>query len=102
MQIIWEETYDPKHPDDTRILWKGDQLLLNYCYGNPLTSLLFFPYSPAVNAINHGQPPNVALRWSNHSDAKMMGWSTRELLAHNMKAGLMMELYALTDIAPGT
>ena len=107
LHMYWDETYDVTKPQVERTVWKGDQLLLNYCYGNPLTSLLFFPYAPAVNLINHantnkGETANVALRWSkNHSNAEMMEWSTKKVLKQNMKAGLMMEIYALRDIAPG-
>lgn len=101
MRIVWEEGYDVKRPNSKRLLWEGDQLLLNYCYGSPLTSLLFFPYAPAVNLINHGQPANVAIRWSNHSKVEMMEWTMHQVLEQNEKAGLMMEIYALRDIQPG-
>ena len=101
MTLEWKEAYDVRRPSATRLMWEGDQMLLNYCYGNPMTSLLFFPYSPAVNLINHGQPANVAIRWSNHSKTEMMDWTTDEVLAQNEKAGLMMEIYALRDIQPG-
>ena len=102
MKLIWEEGYDIRRPSAKRQLWQGDQLLLNYCYGNPMTSLLFFPYSPAVNLINHGKPANVAIRWSNHSKSEMLEWSTKKVLEQNTKAGLMMEIYALKNIQPGT
>jgi hypothetical protein len=54
-----EEGHDPTAPV---VLWKGHQLLLNYCYGFTDSSLLFFPYAPAVNLINHDSDnANVAL-----------------------------------------
>jgi len=40
------------------------QLLLNYCLGHKSSRWLFFPYTPAVNLINHYNKPNVELRWS--------------------------------------
>ena len=53
------------------LLWEGHQLLLNYCYGHPDSSLLLLPDSPMVNLIRHyknptdkNEQPNVAIRWS--------------------------------------
>jgi hypothetical protein len=46
--------------DDNFIENHGEQqLLLNYCYGHPQSSILLFPYAPAVNFINHDRSPNV-------------------------------------------
>jgi hypothetical protein len=97
--------------DDTAVQWRGHQLLLNYAFGHPASSLLFFPYSPAVNLINHagpGQKPNVAVRWSNrtaHGESDephpWLAWTVDELLQQNKKAGLLMEFYVLTDIKEG-
>ena len=101
-KLEWKEGFDIRRPSAEYTMWQGDQLLLNYCYGNPTTSLLFFPYTPAVNLINHGQTANVAIRWSNHTKSEMLDWSTERVLKQNDKAGLMMEIYALTDIQPGT
>lgn len=101
-KLEWKEGYDIRRPSAKSTIWKGHQLLLNYCYGNPMTSLLFFPYAPAVNLINHGRPANVAIRWSNHTKTEMLEWSTEEVLRQNHKAGLMMEIYAVADIQPGT
>merc|ERR1712048_952430 len=45
----------------------GEQLLLNYCYGNPRSSLLLFPYSPVTNFINHNferSKVNSRIQWS--------------------------------------
>lgn len=44
---------------------KRTQLLLNYCYGHPESSLLLLPYGPVVNLINHGgkDRSNVKLQW---------------------------------------
>lgn len=41
----------------------GTQLLLNYAFGHPGSSLLLVPTAPIVNYINHGTRPNVAIRW---------------------------------------
>lgn len=41
----------------------GHQLLLNYAFGHPRSSLLLVPTAPIVNYLNHGPQPNVAIRW---------------------------------------
>ena len=86
-------------------LWKGSQLLLNYCFGHHDSSILLFPYSPGMNSINHAAglvnaTPNVALRWST-TDARtqeLRELNATQLLEQNAHAGLLMELYALRDI----
>jgi len=95
--------------NDQYILWEGKQLLLNYCYGHPDSSLLLLPDAPMVNLINHynaslGQKPNVAFRWSSRSSNKNAEWfqlTPDELVENHTHSGLMMEFYALTDIRQG-
>lgn len=88
--------------------WQGEQLLLNYCYGHPSSTVLLFPYSPGVNLINHpdaslGQTPNVAVRWSKGqmSHPEWMQLTPTELFTKKNSTGLVMEFYALRDIAQG-
>jgi hypothetical protein len=99
------EVYDSENFDDFEAgAWRvGTQLLLNYCYGHPQSSLLFYAYAPVVNYINHSfRSPNVELRWStlaNHQKS----WLTRspnDLDAED-HAGLIMELVAIRDIKAG-
>lgn len=92
----------------TTVLWQGHQLLLNYCYGHPESSVLLFPYSPGVNLINHpdrgesNQIPNVAIRWSKQmAYPEWLQLDALTLLHDKSHAGLMMEFYALRDINPG-
>lgn len=89
--------------DVTKILWRGHQLLLNYCYGHPSSSLLLFPYSPVVNFINHSsEKPNVKLQWSSKMSRKeWLHSTTHEVLQNDHSAGLMMEFVALRDIEVG-
>jgi SET domain len=84
--------------------WRtGTQQLLNYCYSHPESSLLFYPYAPVVNYINHSfQSPNVEPRWStlpNHQNS----WLDRTPndLDTSDHAGLIMELVATRDIEAG-
>lgn len=92
----------PKVCGSNDIVWKGSQLLLNYAYGHPSTSLLFFPYSPVVNYINHSPTPNIELQWlSQKSNREWMNMSTSDLMKENTHSGLMMEIVALRDIEEG-
>jgi len=88
--------------DPSKIYWKGQQLMLNYAYGHPSTSLLFVPFSPVVNYINHSPTPNVELRWSSQMPhPKWMNLITDEIVAESQKSGLMMEFVAVRDIEEG-
>jgi hypothetical protein len=51
----WERESDHVHTK---------QLLLNYCFGHPNTTMTLCPYGPGVNYINHDRNPNVRIRWS--------------------------------------
>ena len=75
-----------------------DQLLLNYCFGHPDSSLLFFPYGSSANFINHSKEPNAFIRWSSSDLSKS------ENLESSVKAvstGLVMEVVAIVDIKVG-
>jgi SET domain len=99
--------------DSDIVMWKGYQLLLNYVYGHAESSLLFFPYAPAVNLINHyavrGMSgakeefrPNVKLQWSSRmAHPEWLEWTPDQVLEENMKSGLFMEIVALEDIDRG-
>lgn len=97
------EIFFPDTNDDEQYHWKGFQLLLNYMYGHPSTSLVFFPYAPAVNLINHSPEPNVELKWSDRmSKQDWLNRTTSDLIENeNEHAGLMMEIVALRDIKEG-
>ena len=94
----------------------GEQLLMNYCYGHPDSSLLLFPYSPTVNFINHGttlgengsdvksgSDANVYLRWSREPPHRF-DWlkrTARNIVREERHAGLVLEIAPLRDIAAG-
>lgn len=85
-------------------VWSGQQLLFNYVFGHPDTSILLFPYSPAVNYINHGhgEKANVAVRWSSRmTTPEFLNFTVDELVEENGRQGLMLEYYALRDIEKG-
>jgi len=93
------------------LLWEGHQLLLNYCYGHPDSSLLLLPDSPMVNLIRHynhsdNEQPNVAIRWSatHPNPPEWMQLTPDQLInnaTYNKRSRLYMEFYALSDIAAG-
>ena len=46
----------------------GKQLLLNYCFGHPESSMLLFPMAGHVGLINHHSEPNAFITWSRVRD----------------------------------
>jgi hypothetical protein len=94
LQVEWK--------DLVTTLWKGQQLLLNYCFGHPQSTVLLFPYSTAVGYINHGRPANVALRWSDRmTRPERLHEPAENLHADHLESGLLLELVALRDIDEG-
>ena len=92
----------------------GSQLLLNYCYGHPESTMLFFPSGAITGLINHGptsknpkqgqKQANAKMRWSNHPNNHKQWFdiSPDEMLAEgNQHLGLLMEIVALRDIEEG-
>jgi len=81
------------------------QLILNYCFGHPDSSLLLFPYSPITNFINHNDDNsqvNAKIQWStmsNHHE-EWLEQSVEEVLS-NSHSGLIMEFIATRDINEG-
>lgn len=44
-----------------------EQLYINYCLQPEKSKMVFFPYGPAVGAINHSKKlANVKYQWSSH------------------------------------
>jgi len=81
----------------------GEQLLLNYCYGHTNSSLLFFPYAPSVNFINHGsENSNAEIRWSKlpYHNKEWIELSLDEMKA-KLKTGLLFDIIATRDIHRG-
>ena len=80
---------------------QGEQLLLNYCYGHPESSMLFFPSGPVSSLINHSKKPNAKMVWSSHP-AHQRHWyniAPEDLLSEEtMYIGLLIEIVALRDI----
>lgn len=83
---------------------QGEQLLINYCYGHPESSMIFFPSGSGSSLINHSKEPNAKMVWSDHP-AHQRHWYTltpEELLSQEtLYIGLLIEIVALRDIVPG-
>jgi len=82
-----------------------DQLLLNYCYGHPNSTLVMFPYSPITNFVNHNfnhSAINAEVRWSKskYHKAHWLNMTVDEIISEPY-AGLMLEFVALRDIDEG-
>jgi len=78
----------------------GKQLLLNYCFGNKKSSLLLFPFSTAVQCINHKSDANAEIQWSSnpYHHAHWLDISVEEIGAK--QSGLMFDIVATKDIYP--
>mmetsp|Transcript_6776 Transcript_6776/g.11044 ORF Transcript_6776/g.11044 Transcript_6776/m.11044 type:complete len:673 (+) Transcript_6776:77-2095(+) len=81
------------------------QIILNYCFGHPNSTLLLFPYSSNVVYINHHSTEyNAKLRWTNDFDFyHHKDWLEKsvDFLEDQWTAGLMLEFVATRDIQPG-
>ena len=78
----------------------GQQLLLNYCFGHKDSTKLLCPFGSNTAFVNHSPTPNAALRWSTHH-SHQTEWlnKTVEELGSKLDIGLVLEYYALREIA---
>eukprot|EP00970_Alexandrium_tamarense_P013789 scaffold3686_cov193-Alexandrium_tamarense.AAC.17 len=81
------------------------QIILNYMFGHPNSSVLLFPYSSNVAYINHDSTNyNAELQWtSDFSFFHHKDWlnKTVQELENEWTAGLMLDFIATRDIQPG-
>jgi len=97
----WTSQQDP--PDIQNQI--HSQILMNYCWTHPESSLFICPYGPGVQYINHNKTlANVKVKWAEHGQ---MGHNSEILQKHpeNMfpiaNPGLTLDFVATRDIAPG-
>ena len=108
---MYELRDDPEHQG--RLLKskrpKTKQLLLNYCFGHPDSSVLLYPYGSMASYVNHAsgdRKANVKLRW-NTDEGRLDGYHHPDWLKEDSatvlehKPGLMLELVATRDISQG-
>lgn len=82
----------------------GQQLLINYCYGHPTSSMVFYPTGGGAALINHSDKPNAKLVWSDHpsNQKEWFNLDPLELSSPDYAyLGLMLEVVAISDIKPG-
>ena len=103
------------YEEDDKRRWKrlvdetiGTQLIVNYCFSHPETSLMLCPYGSGVNYINHHSERskrNVKIRWPTSSSFMMNQTWLDELRPEDMHGTLPMSLafdyVATRDIAVG-
>jgi len=80
------------------------QLLINYCFGHPDSTLLLYPYSPVSNYINHGNPDNMVnayVRWSSESPNLDQAVEMTAADVLESRHPLLLEVVASRDILPG-
>ncbi len=77
---------------------KRKQLLLNYSFGHPDSSVTLVPYSSGVHFINHSAEPNAVLQWSS---SDLYHHEDLEKDTADLKTGLIMEVVALKEIGIG-
>jgi len=81
-----------------------EQLYVNYCLQPADSHMIFYPYGPAVNLINHSRhQPNVKLQWSQKPQhhAAWLDLDYDDFWKITSPGGLILEVVALTDIAAG-
>jgi hypothetical protein len=106
--FIMYEAKPGRHPQSESHVRNKDapihhQLLLNYCFGHPDSSILLCPYGITGNLVNHSKErANAKVVWSTKSMRKPE-WLEQppSEWAESMVAGLAFDFVATKDIAAG-
>ena len=97
-----DENGDYVRGDSESAIHVGYQLMMNYAFGHPESSMLLTPYGPGAAMINHNYArANVRLQWSDPNHEwyyKPIEWLEKDDLAG---AQLMLDFVATKDIEPG-
>jgi len=79
----------------------GYQLMMNYAFGHPESSVLLTPYGPSVSFINHNATSaNARLQWADAKD-EWLSKSVEWLENNTSGAQLSFDFVATRDIMPG-
>jgi hypothetical protein len=84
----------------------GKQLLMNYAFGHPESSMLLFPVGPQVTLVNHGgKRPNAYIAWTRKTDPLpsrdvYFDYSVEQMAAESQIV-LNMKIMAVRSIAKG-
>ena len=106
--ILDKSILDASHTENTS---QKKQILLNYCFGHPKSSLLLFPYGDIVNFINHksakntnvDERPNAKLRWADSFSLFQSHYLDKPIdeLTDLKNPALFFDVIATRDIAEG-
>ena len=96
-------------PESGKLLRESDtvisqQWIVDYCFGHPDSTMLFFPSGSMATLINHSKEPNAKLQWSTHPNHQKL-WYDRDpfttlMEEEYMYTGLILEVVALRDFEP--
>jgi hypothetical protein len=94
-----------------------EQLYVNYCLQPRNSSIMFYPYGPGVNLINHyaggsgaaaasslpSRRPNVGWRWAQHTmhRSALLDMNYDDFWSAVKPGHLILEIYALRDLVAG-
>jgi hypothetical protein len=96
-------------PESGKLVRESDtvisqQLIVNYCFGHPESTMLFYPSGSMTSLINHSKEPNAKLQWSTHPNHQKLWYDldpfTTLMEEEYMYMGLILEVVALRDIEP--
>mmetsp|Transcript_33249 Transcript_33249/g.80436 ORF Transcript_33249/g.80436 Transcript_33249/m.80436 type:complete len:716 (+) Transcript_33249:31-2178(+) len=106
---MYSETIGPKgnivRDEEGGVINK--QIIINYMFGHPNSTVLLFPYSSNVAYINHHAVDyNAEVRWAGEGDFSFFhhpDWLDKpvEFLEEQWASGLLLEFIALRDIKAG-
>lgn len=82
----------------------GTQLLYNYCFGHPQSTILFYPYGMTVNFINHkptGKGANAKVVWTKakYHDPDLFLLTAEDLKQDRAMVPLGFDIIATRDIS---
>ena len=103
--IIMEQSIGQKYDEINKIIYnatkvRGEQLLTNYLFGHPNSSIVLLPTASHVNLINHSPKSNVGIRWgSKYLLREYFNMTPSTLFMQPI--GLIIDYVALRDIQPG-
>jgi hypothetical protein len=84
----------------------GKQLVLNYCFGHPTSTLLLCPYGSVVSLINHSrEKANVRVQWATNfsigHNQSIVDHGDFDFLSRTERSKLAFDYVTIRDIAEG-
>lgn len=102
---MYADMIDEETGEETRDMSRsvGKQLLLNYCFGHEMSSMVLCPYGPGTPFINHSSEPNAKIVWSEDPTYHKAEWLNEPVAYFDnvWSTGLSFEYVAIKDINEG-